>query len=616
MGLLDKRLRLKIHGNTYDVTEYVSQHPGGRKILEAVCFQEKDKDVTEEFERFGHSVHARTLLEELSLHPVMPESTSVTSVPWRTWIQRKLFTSEDYRQLHKTLGLMSCLHLLPRIGLACFYGFDVVGVEVCPIVRSLLVLVQLSLSLSSLQFHVPVTSNVHKPMIHALFRAHSIVFTSRAVVCTLCIIWLGSTSTISIMLRAMTIILAMTAADKASYHLTDPSDNFLTIRSLMYWPEISRVRMSIHRFLYAFTQFGATYVCLGLDSEIMVLSTLLGIQGVAFLMTLVRKSIIQPYTFHMVYTAQLLTSVVLHICTRSVASSVWGTIVVFTLYMVRVRLYMDKYLLWGLFVCGMNFVDGICHLPTLCIVALLCTAGWWSHQKDLVVVQDPTSRIVATVQTGETHCRLQIRTRNRLVDFRPGQFVTVSNGTVTRKYTPVSVSHTDKQSVVDLVIRRYPSPTFSDYLYHRVVGDVVVVAGPFGDHYYDAPTTTLHFGTTSIPLVPGTDVPAVVLVAGGSGIAPMYNLATTMLASGLCVVLVTADTSIETALLYQECTDLYASYPETFIWYAHMSSQGTRMQSVDLVTYTASGLVCACGPPGMLAFIRNSLPETQELCIW
>ena len=34
MGLLDKRLRLKIHGNTYDVTEYVSQHPGGRKILE------------------------------------------------------------------------------------------------------------------------------------------------------------------------------------------------------------------------------------------------------------------------------------------------------------------------------------------------------------------------------------------------------------------------------------------------------------------------------------------------------------------------------------------------------------------------------------------------------
>ena len=621
MSSADRRLLVSIHGKTCDVTEYVHLHPGGRHILTQMCDQENNTgQATANFEKFGHSAYAQTLVDELSLSDASSttqKSGHGASVKWWRWVRRKLFTSEDNRHLHKILGVLSCLHLFPRCVLACVYGFDVVGNNWSRMTRSCLVVLQLMLSMSSLQFHVPSTSHVHKPMIHALFRVHSLVFATRTVVCTLCLIWCSTLSFLSTLLRAMSVLLTMIAADKATYHMTDTNDHFQTIRSLLYWPGIPSWRLSLHKGFYSFAQFGATYTCFCIRSELMVLSTLLGIQGVAFLMTLARKSIIQSHTLHVVYVLLLLTSAVLHICTQPIVSSTRDFSLIFLLYVARVRWHVDKFLLWGSFVCGSILVAHGCHLPTLGLVLLLCGVGQWSHQKDLDVVGDPTSRVLSNVHTGDTHCRLQVRTRNRLENFKPGQFVTIGNGRVTRKYSPLSVSPLNKQSIVELAIRRAPSgpDSLSDYLYHRSIGEILVVDGPFGRQYYDAPTTTIHSKGSIIRCEPG--IGAVVLVSGGSGLAPMYSMAEAMLASGLRVILVTSDTSEETALLRVECAGLSTRYHEMFLWYRHLSSTGKRLQKTDLVEYTSPNhIVCACGPPGLLTLVRKSLPSTQTVLLW
>jgi NAD(P)H-flavin reductase len=617
------RILLKIHGSMCDLTEYMNQHPGGREILERAHAQ--DEDATAAFERFGHSENARSILMNLMIDKPEMEDVPVTSAAMgsstKTLLSRvrqKLYTNEDYRHVHKLLGMLSVLHIIPRMLVACIYGSDVVVARVGPTTRTILVLIQLLLSVSSLQFRLPITSNIHKPVIHSMVRAHSIVFAIRAVLCTLCLIWLGMTR-VSTVLRSLIVIGTMFAADRVTQRLADPTDNFKTTRSTPYWPGIDPRRRSIHKAFYAYAQFGATLVCLGgSHSEVIVLSTLVGIQGAMFGTTLVRKSLIQTYTYHMVYTTQLLTTVVLGLCTQSVQLTGRQVALVGLLYTIRIRWSLDKYLLWGsVATCMLLSTDGI-HVPSLCVVGAACVAGRVLQQPMDGVDIDPNSRVLSIVQTGGSHCRMIIRTRDVLAGFKPGQFVTISNGVRTRKYTPLSVvPHGARQSQLDMAIRRYPKENaLSDYLYGRSIDDIVLIDGPFGTQYYDESTRILHADRSpGIDLEPGTDM--VVLISGGSGVAPMYSLAGAMLASGIGVVLVTADTTEEGALLRMECRDLVVRYGDLVRWETHVSVQGTRLQRSDLVDYASCArVVCVCGPSDLTSFVRDVLPATVPLLIW
>jgi nitrate reductase (NAD(P)H) len=60
------KLWMGIHGLVYDVTKYMSEHPGGGQILEAVS----GKDATYEFEEAGHTVLSRREVDRLVLHGV------------------------------------------------------------------------------------------------------------------------------------------------------------------------------------------------------------------------------------------------------------------------------------------------------------------------------------------------------------------------------------------------------------------------------------------------------------------------------------------------------------------------------------------------------------------
>ncbi|KAF9498754.1 cytochrome b5 [Pleurotus eryngii] len=54
-------LYVLIHGNVYDVTKFLDEHPGGDEVILA----EAGQDATEAFEDVGHSDEARALLPGL-----------------------------------------------------------------------------------------------------------------------------------------------------------------------------------------------------------------------------------------------------------------------------------------------------------------------------------------------------------------------------------------------------------------------------------------------------------------------------------------------------------------------------------------------------------------------
>lgn len=55
----------------YDVTKFISRHPGGDVILSAA-----GRDATTDFNGFGHSAHARSMLGSLEVGQLVSTQTS------------------------------------------------------------------------------------------------------------------------------------------------------------------------------------------------------------------------------------------------------------------------------------------------------------------------------------------------------------------------------------------------------------------------------------------------------------------------------------------------------------------------------------------------------------
>ncbi|CAO2610275.1 Cytochrome b5 type B [Lemmus lemmus] len=83
-----------IHGRVYDITRFLSEHPGGEEVL----LEQAGADATESFEDVGHSPDAREMLKQYYIGDVHPgcsclDKLSLTSslfLPafscWAYWI--------------------------------------------------------------------------------------------------------------------------------------------------------------------------------------------------------------------------------------------------------------------------------------------------------------------------------------------------------------------------------------------------------------------------------------------------------------------------------------------------------------------------------------------------
>jgi nitrate reductase (NAD(P)H) len=199
---------------------------------------------------------------------------------------------------------------------------------------------------------------------------------------------------------------------------------------------------------------------------------------------------------------------------------------------------------------------------------------------------------------------------------------------VMRAYTPVTGDEESARGHVDLIIKVYhPCARFpaggkmSQLLDSLVIGDTIDMKGPLGEITYHGNSS---FTIRHEPRI-GT---CLGMMAGGTGITPMYQVAKTILEDSsdpTKVWLLLANQSEDDILLRTELDALAAAHPDRFkvhytvdrvvgdaaAWKGSVGFISEAMIAEHLPPAAEDTLAFMCGPPGMLKFA--CIPNLQKL---
>lgn len=305
---------------------------------------------------FAYVLKTMTAIEVNQLPPGTVESGhesggSAERRGYQAWTQRlppgtvssiiaKLFTNEDDKQIHKTLGILALVSFLyryfwvyPKTGTLGFDGtwFD-----------HLTMLLHLALSCTSLLFHVIRQRILSRPMIiWAEYRLHAIIFSTRCFAVYL----LGIIKPFEGTILERAVIPAVVLAHHLGADMVTAKhgsrDGVTTVRVL---DKHSSDITAVLRF-YAFYQFAALASHLTPNARLADLgfNTFIAIQSSAFLMTLYRKGVITELSHAFWYTACLVVSL-FHIF-RNCGNAMFIAKLAGA-YLLRTNLRMNKYVLW------------------------------------------------------------------------------------------------------------------------------------------------------------------------------------------------------------------------------------------------------------------------------
>lgn len=186
-----------------------------------------------------------------------------------------------------------------------------------------------------------------------------------------------------------------------------------------------------------------------------------------------------------------------------------------------------------------------------------------------------------------------------------GQHISISavidGKEVVRSYTPISTD--DQLGSFDLLIKTYDNGNISRYVESKKVGETIDVRGPKGFFTY-TPNMVDSFG----------------MVAGGTGIAPMYQVLTAILDNPedkTKVHLVYANVANNDILLRAELEDLKAKHPEQFFihyvlnnppedWEGSVGFVTPEIMEKHLPKASDHTNLLVCGPPPMVSAIKKA----------
>lgn len=186
-----------------------------------------------------------------------------------------------------------------------------------------------------------------------------------------------------------------------------------------------------------------------------------------------------------------------------------------------------------------------------------------------------------------------------------GQHISISaiidGKEVVRSYTPIS--NDDQLGSFDLLIKTYENGNISRYVESKKIGETIDVRGPKGFFTY-TPNMRKSLG----------------MVAGGTGIAPMYQVLTAILddpTDKTKIHLVYANVAENDILLKAELEDLEAKHPDQlYIHYVLNNAPENWKGSVGFVTpeimdahlpkQSEDTNLLICGPPPMVSAIKKA----------
>ena len=252
----------------------------------------------------------------------------------------KLITKEDGLHIHKILGGIILVNYCYRY----FYYILIGNMNFTSYFDIYLLCLHGLLSTSSLIFHISGVRNPQQPMIYPEYRMHSIIFALRSICC--CIIHFYNYNYKYIMLiSGSTFILA----DIITFYY-NPSDknckNGKTMRNMPFNKEITLEEQNNITVMHSYHQIGASLYMFGnIDTAF---SPMFAIQIAAFLMTLVRKGIINSYIWHLIYSLSLWLNYILY-TSFSPAFFILMQLIVINHINIIFKYKINKYVAWSIY---------------------------------------------------------------------------------------------------------------------------------------------------------------------------------------------------------------------------------------------------------------------------
>lgn len=250
---------------------------------------------------------------------------------------RRLVTHEDRGHFHKILGALVLGHMAYRLNFIIKLGDSgLLHSRYTPIWMAIHAL----LHISSFQFKLPNKRNLVYNIIWSEFRLHSLIFAWRSII-NIMALWCGIQWA-----RGPLVLATMSSADIVTHFLGQST----TMRSNPYARGTSSEFIKWHNRFYSMSQFGATMAIMfrGADSAFMAL---LPIQTAPFLMTLVKKGVINQTEWHIWYTLGLLTNWVHALAGKgndgNLLTSGQYMAVFITATIARLVFKVNKYVIWS-----------------------------------------------------------------------------------------------------------------------------------------------------------------------------------------------------------------------------------------------------------------------------
>ena len=220
---------------------------------------------------------------------------------------------------------------------------------------------------------------------------------------------------------------------------------------------------------------------------------------------------------------------------------------------------------------------------------------------------------IENLTTDTRRFRFQLPTSEHVLGLpTASHIVAVDNAMVYREYTPITLDQFDK-GYFDLIVKRYPGGTLSEAFHRLNQGDQMDFRGPI---------TTLQYEPNQATCLG--------MVAGGTGITPMYQIIRTVLSNPTDKTqlrLLYASRTPMDILLKHELDALVAEHPKQLqIQYMvdeqAVSNSDAEENSVVVGRVNAEVIkeflnppksercaVLVCGPPGMMHYLCGPAPR-------
>lgn len=261
------------------------------------------------------------------------------------------------------------------------------------------------------------------------------------------------------------------------------------------------------------------------------------------------------------------------------------------------------------------------------------------HKNVIVTLKDPDTKyaLILSAKKNISHdtrlFRFQLPSSKHVLGLPVGQHIYLTshiNGElVKRPYTPTTSD--DNQGYFDLVIKVYPNGKMTQYLEQLAIGQSIDVSGPSGNLVYRG-QGMFDIRTRKPEPYVARRVRRLGMIAGGSGITPMYQILNEILkeqassAAGervdINIWLLFANQTEQDILLRDELEQLAAANADRFkFWYTVDRDTPDWKYSKGFINDTMISehlpppgddvLICLCGPPPMIKFA--CLPNLEKL---